>query len=148
MFSLFNSSASAAFQNLQPAEFAQGLRQPGAVLLDVRRPDEFAVGHLPGAINIDVTSPDFAQRVATLDKAQPTYVYCRSGARSATAARQLSQAAQPGRFRARVKPARGRARLAGATGAVMLICFPGYLPDYQSAIVCAISQPILSACLT
>lgn len=87
-----NSSAAAAFQNLQPAEFAQGLRQPGAVLLDVRRPDEFASGHLPGAVNIDVTSPDFAQRVATLDKTQPTYVYCRSGARSATAAGQLTTA--------------------------------------------------------
>ena len=44
------------------------------------------------AVNIDVTSPDFARRVATLDKAKPTYVYCRSGARSAKAAEQLSKA--------------------------------------------------------
>jgi phage shock protein E len=92
MFNLFNSAGSAAFQNLPSAEFARGLRQPGAVLLDVRRPEEFAVGHLSGAVNIEVTSPDFARRVVALDKAQPTYVYCRSGARSATAARQLTQA--------------------------------------------------------
>ncbi|GAB3308381.1 MULTISPECIES: rhodanese-like domain-containing protein [Hymenobacter] len=91
MFKLFYSAAK-AYQNLKPAEFAAGLRQPGAVLLDVRRPDEFALGHLPGAINIDVTSPDFARRVAALDQAQPTYVYCRSGARSATAATQLTKA--------------------------------------------------------
>ncbi|MCC3151574.1 rhodanese-like domain-containing protein [Hymenobacter sp. BT770] len=75
-----------------PAPFAEGLRQPGAVLLDVRRPDEFANGHLPGAVNIEVTSPDFAQRIAQLDSTKPTYVYCRSGARSANAAGQLSAA--------------------------------------------------------
>ena len=79
------------FQNLAAAQFATQLRQPGAVLLDVRRPDEFAQGHLPGATNIDVTAPDFAQRVAALDKAAPTYVYCRSGARSASAAGFLAQ---------------------------------------------------------
>ncbi|QJX47797.1 rhodanese-like domain-containing protein [Hymenobacter taeanensis] len=90
MFGLFN-SASKAYQDLKPAEFSAALRQPGIVLLDVRRPDEFAGGHLPGAVNIDVTAPDFAQRVAALDKAKPTYVYCRSGARSATAAGQLSK---------------------------------------------------------
>ncbi|SNC64240.1 Rhodanese-related sulfurtransferase [Hymenobacter gelipurpurascens] len=92
MFGQFNSSPSPTFQNLQPAKFAQGVRKPGAVLLDVRRPDEFALGHLPGATNIEVTHPDFTQRVAALDKTQPTYLYCRSGARSAAAAKQLGLA--------------------------------------------------------
>ena len=91
MFGFLKSSAP-AYQNLTPAQFAEGLRQPGAVLVDVRRPDEFASGHLPGAVNIEVTAPDFTQRVAKLDKAAPTYVYCRSGARSASAARQLTTA--------------------------------------------------------
>lgn len=80
------------YYNLTPAQFSTEIRQPGAVLLDVRRPDEFAQGHLPDAVNIEVTAPDFAQRVAALDKAAPTYVYCRSGARSAKAAEQLAQA--------------------------------------------------------
>ena len=80
------------YQNLTPAQFATEIRQPGAVLLDVRRPEEFAQGHLPEAVNIEVTAPDFAQRVASLDPAAPTYVYCRSGARSANAAGQLVQA--------------------------------------------------------
>ena len=88
----FNKSSAPAFQNLTPTQFAEGLRQPGAVLVDVRRPDEFASGHLPGAVNIEVTAPDFAQRVASLTKAAPTYLYCRSGARSAKAAEQLAQA--------------------------------------------------------
>ena len=91
MFGFMKSSAS-AFHNLTPAQFAEGLRQPGAVLADVRRPDEFAAGHRPGAVNIEVTAPDFGPRVAQLDKTKPTYVYCRSGARSATAAGQLTAA--------------------------------------------------------
>ncbi|UYZ61256.1 rhodanese-like domain-containing protein [Hymenobacter latericus] len=91
MFGLFQGAAP-AYKNLAPAQFAAALRQPSAVLLDVRRPDEFAAGHLPGAVNLDVTGPDFARRVAVLDKTKPTYVYCRSGARSATAASQLTQA--------------------------------------------------------
>lgn len=85
MFGFLKSSAP-AYQNLTPAQFSAGLRQPGTVLVDVRRPDEFAAGHLPGAVNIEVTAADFAQRVAALDKTKPTHVYCRSGARSATAA--------------------------------------------------------------
>ena len=88
----FSKPSAPAYQNLTPAQFAEGRHQPGAVLLDVRRPDEFTGGHLPGAVNLDVTSPDFARRVAALDKTRPTYVYCRSGARSATAASQLTQA--------------------------------------------------------
>ena len=86
------SAGKAGHQNLTPAQFAEGLRQPGAVLVDVRRPEEYGQGHLPGAVNIEVTAPDFAQRVAALDKSAPTYLYCRSGARSATAAGLLAQA--------------------------------------------------------
>lgn len=88
----FNKSSAPAFQNLTPAQFAEGLRQPGAVLVDVRRPDEFGVGHLPGAVNLEVTAPDFGQRVAALDKTKPTYVYCRSGAGPAKAADQPTTA--------------------------------------------------------
>ncbi|GAC1599074.1 MAG: hypothetical protein NVS3B25_25630 [Hymenobacter sp.] len=92
MFNFFTASPAAAFHHLTPAQFAEGLQQPGAVLLDVRRADEFAQGYLPGALNLDVTAPDFARRAAALDPDQPTYVYCRSGARSAKAAEQLAQA--------------------------------------------------------
>ncbi len=65
------------------------MRLTGALLLDVRRPEEFAQGHLPGAVNMDISDPGFAQRVATLDSKRPAYVYCRSGARSAKAAKEL-----------------------------------------------------------
>lgn len=55
------------------------------VVIDVRTPVEFASGHLDGAINIDVQSPDFEALVSELDPAGSYYVYCRSGNRSAQA---------------------------------------------------------------
>jgi phage shock protein E len=55
------------------------------VVLDVRTPAEFAAGHVPGAINIPHT--ELASRVAELDASRDSdiVVYCRSGARAATA---------------------------------------------------------------
>ena len=80
------------YKDLSSEQFAEGMLDPRAVLLDVRRPNEFAQGHLPGARNIDVQAPEFARRVVNLDPTRPTYVYCRSGARSAAAATQLKGA--------------------------------------------------------
>jgi len=57
------------------------------VLLDVRSPAEFAEGHAEGAINIPVGELSF--RLRELNGSAPIAVYCRSGARSAAAARLL-----------------------------------------------------------
>jgi phage shock protein E len=63
----------------------------GARLLDVRTPEEFASGHIPGALNIPVAQLDL--RLGELPtKQQPLVVYCRSGNRSASAARLLGEA--------------------------------------------------------
>lgn len=67
-----------------PSAEAHELVANGAQLVDVRTPNEFASGHLDGAINIPVA--DIAARQAQLDKGAPVVVYCRSGARSARAA--------------------------------------------------------------
>ncbi|MBM4344878.1 MAG: rhodanese-like domain-containing protein [Deltaproteobacteria bacterium] len=73
-----------------PAEAARLVRD-GAVLLDVRSETEFAEGHLPGAVHapVDVLR---ARPLAFAEKDQPVVVYCRSGARSALAARALRAA--------------------------------------------------------
>ncbi len=55
------------------------------VILDVRTPDEFKEGHLPGAVNLDFRAPDFERQVAKLDRDKTYLVYCRSGRRSAAA---------------------------------------------------------------
>jgi thioredoxin len=59
---------------------------PKALLLDVRTSGEFGGGHLPNAKNLDFRSPDFAEKIKSLDKSQPVLIYCLSGGRSAQAA--------------------------------------------------------------
>ena len=61
-----------------------------AVILDVRSPQEFAAGHLPEAINIDVESADFADRVAGLDESAEMLVYCQTGNRSGVATNEMA----------------------------------------------------------
>lgn len=62
-----------------------------AVIIDVRTPEEFATGHLEGAVNIDVQSAEFAEQIMQLDKDGEYFVYCRSGNRSGQAIAQMSQ---------------------------------------------------------
>lgn len=71
--------------SLEPDDFADLAAEDGVVLLDVRTPQEFAEGHLDGALNVDVSAPDFAARAAELDPGATYAVYCRSGNRSRTA---------------------------------------------------------------
>jgi rhodanese-related sulfurtransferase len=71
--------------SLDAQEFAAAAKRPGTVLLDVRTPEEFAAGHLPGAVNIDLAASDFRSRVESLDRSTPYGVYCRTGRRSAEA---------------------------------------------------------------
>jgi rhodanese-related sulfurtransferase len=73
-------------QDLNPAEFGKALRaNHDAVLLDVRTPEEFEEGHLPGALNIDIRGYDFHEQIETLDPTKAYFVYCRSGGRSSAA---------------------------------------------------------------
>ena len=59
------------------------------VVLDVRTEAEFKAGHIPGATNIDVNGPDFAGKVARLDKSKTYLVHCAAGRRSAQACGKL-----------------------------------------------------------
>ena len=52
------------------------------VILDVRTPDEFAEGHIDGAVNLDVQSPNFEKGLRKLDRTKSYLVYCRTGNRS------------------------------------------------------------------
>jgi rhodanese-related sulfurtransferase len=79
------SSADAAVTDVSPQQATQIVAQEGVRILDVRTPAEFAQGHLDGAVNIDVTSPDFDAAVSSLPKDATWFVYCRSGNRSGVA---------------------------------------------------------------
>lgn len=70
---------------------ARKLVAEGALLVDVRSPDEFAAGHLAGARNVPVS--ELSTRLDELGaKERSIIVYCRSGARSARAAGMLKRA--------------------------------------------------------
>ena len=60
------------------------------LIVDVRRADEFAEGHIPGAINIANEDILSAEPAELPDKDQVIYVYCRSGNRSKQASAKLA----------------------------------------------------------
>ena len=82
------------FDFFKQPDIHQGVEQynatPGAVLLDVRTPQEYAQGHIPGSKNIPLQTLHDAEG-AIQDKGTPLYVYCQSGARSSQAASLLRQ---------------------------------------------------------
>ncbi|MBQ7230833.1 MAG: rhodanese-like domain-containing protein [Oscillospiraceae bacterium] len=63
---------------------------PGAVLLDVRTPQEHREGHIPGSQNVPLQTIDNVRTVAE-KKDTPLYVYCHSGGRSRQAVQRLGQ---------------------------------------------------------
>ena len=73
-------------------EFATLAGSPEVQVIDVRTPEEFADGHIAGAVNISVQSSDFSTRVAELDPAATYAVYCRSGNRSQPAVAAMADA--------------------------------------------------------
>lgn len=62
----------------------------GAVVLDVRNPDEYEAGHVPGAKLIPL--PQLGARQDEIPEGDPVYVICASGGRSLAAARAMVQA--------------------------------------------------------
>ena len=58
---------------------------PGAVLLDVRTPQEYREGHIPGSKNLPLQTIDKVDSIVE-NKDTVLYVYCHSGARSRQAA--------------------------------------------------------------
>ena len=78
------------FKNLSVAEFDKLRANKKNVVLDVRTPQEFEAGHIPGAINIDVNAPDFQEKISKLDKNKTYLVHCAAGGRSARACDKMS----------------------------------------------------------
>lgn len=76
------------FDFLQTKDINSGVRSfrstDGAVLLDVRTPEEYAEGHIEGSKNIPLQNIETAELIIK-DKETPLFVHCRSGARSAQA---------------------------------------------------------------
>ena len=82
------------FDFLKTPDINQGLREyhatPGAVLLDVRMPQEYREGHIPGSVNAPLQALGGAGHVPA-GKDVPLFVYCHSGARSRQAVSLLAR---------------------------------------------------------
>jgi len=78
--------------HVSASAFALAVEQPGVTVVDVRTPAEFADGHLPGAVNINVEDAAFPDAIAALDATGDYAVYCRSGNRSRVATDYMTQA--------------------------------------------------------
>ena len=64
-------------------------KESGYIILDVRRADEYAAGHIPGAINLPNEEIGANEIPELPDKSQLILVYCRSGRRSKEASEKL-----------------------------------------------------------
>ena len=69
--------------NLSPSAFRQMLqKEQDAILIDVRTPSEFQVGHIDGAININYLGEGFWDEIEKLPAEKTYFIYCRTHRRS------------------------------------------------------------------
>jgi rhodanese-related sulfurtransferase len=77
-------------EDYTPQQVAELLTQRGVQVIDVRMDHEHEAGHIAGTRLIQLA--DLPSQVATIDRATPVILYCRSGGRSAMATEALLQA--------------------------------------------------------
>lgn len=84
--------AQVSIEKLSISDFKAKIGSGTVQLIDVRTPEEYTEEHLENAKNINLFDDDFITRInSELDKAQPVYIYCRSGTRSGKAAIKFSE---------------------------------------------------------
>ncbi len=83
--------AKAAITKVSAADVKAAIdKKEKAVFLDVRDPNEFGAGHLPGAINVSRGTLEFNVWDKISDKNAKVYVYCKTTGRSAFATKTLN----------------------------------------------------------
>ena len=85
-------ASSAGVTTVDTQTFVTQLAEPGVTIIDVRTPEEFAAGHVDGAVNINLQSGTFESDIAQLDPNAAYAVYCRSGNRSGQATTIMGEA--------------------------------------------------------
>lgn len=71
--------------NILPEPAQKIIQSGGATIIDVRTPEEFNDGHIPGARNINIADSTFSEKIHSLDPDGAYVVNCKSGIRSAKA---------------------------------------------------------------
>ena len=71
-----NGQSTPSNSSMSAVEFAKKITElPDAPLIDVRTPGEFSQGHLKNALNYDISTGEFENKIASLDKLKPVLVY-------------------------------------------------------------------------
>lgn len=83
-----------SYRQLTPTE-ASALQAAGAMLIDIRQPDEFRREHLPGAVSIPLDTLLGGKTIPTDSPAQTVIFHCQSGMRTQHNADALVRAAAP-----------------------------------------------------
>lgn len=78
------------YERMDVAEFQTKLSTVSdPQLIDVRTPEEYAQGNIPGSVNYNIKGVDFMQKISQLDKNKPVFVYCQAGGRSKKSAKKM-----------------------------------------------------------
>lgn len=70
---------------LETSQIAEEIQAPNTTIIDVRTPEEYNSGHIPGAINIDYSSEEFESLIGDIDRDTKLVIYCAAGGRSGSA---------------------------------------------------------------
>ena len=88
---LLSGCSSASYTQISQDEAMKMMQeQSDCLIVDVRRPDEFAEGHIAGAVNVPNETIEDVAPDALPDKEQTLFIYCRSGNRSKEASQKLA----------------------------------------------------------
>lgn len=88
---LLSGCSSASYTQISQDEAVKMMKeQTDYLIVDVRRPDEFAEGHIAGAVNVPNETIEDEAADALPDKEQMLFIYCRSGNRSKEASQKLA----------------------------------------------------------
>ena len=86
LFSLFiGLTSQISFVKVLEKDNFQVLMQQKSQVIDVRTPEEYALGYIDGAILIDYKASDFQASISALNRNITYLIYCRSGNRSGKA---------------------------------------------------------------
>lgn len=92
LISLISCVAQTGSADVSPDDFEKAIRQKDVQLLDVRTMGEYQSGHIAGAFQANWNDQkEFKERIQSLDKNKPVYVYCLAGPRSTAATAWLNE---------------------------------------------------------
>jgi len=77
--------------NILPEEALGIIKSGDVVVIDVRTPEKFLGGHIPGAKNIDIKEATFEEKISELDRSTNYVINCQMGGRSARATAKMDE---------------------------------------------------------